>query len=179
MFQMKSNVIDRSHLKAAVMSFHGTLANTELAHQAARIAAFREHGYGDIPLAAHAGGQAIAATSPAVIGRTLKKAGIIPEQQSLNTCATTREVSATADKIYKHLTRNGVEPQRGAIDAVRTMAGYFAGKMAIYTCDKKEEVMPFLEKSNCWTSFQRSWLLPVKLSWTAILTSNLNPMAIC
>lgn len=141
------NVVDTSRIKGVAMAFHGPLVNTGLAYQAARIQAFKAHGYRDIPLALHAGGQDIAATSPAIVGRVLKKAGIIPESQSLLHCETTREVSATTDEIYRYMTRRGIEFQRGAVEAARHMAGHFAGRMAIVTCAERGEVLPFLERN--------------------------------
>jgi beta-phosphoglucomutase-like phosphatase (HAD superfamily) len=129
---------------AVAFDVEGTLADTIPIHHAARLDAFKAHGFGHITREQHELGPTYGSYPVDIIGGVLHAAGEIEKLEPFKNNPIVQAIIATKSKLFEELAKGGFNEMPGAADFVRNVATAFAGRIALVTSSPERFVIPFL-----------------------------------
>lgn len=144
---------------AVAFDLEGTLANTIPLHHAARLAAFKQHGFGHITAAQHALGPTYGSYSEDITGGILYAAGEIDNAVPFAENATVRAIIDTRAELYDKAAARGFEPMSGAIEFLRRIAPLFGGHVGLVTSSAEKYFWPFADKYGLHDMFPKRYVI--------------------
>lgn len=144
---------------AVAFDLEGTLADTIPVHHAARLAAFKQHGYGHITAAQHALGPTYGSYATDIIGGILYAAGEIDEAVPFAENDIVRAIIATKTKLYDQAAAKGFDPMPGAIDFLHRIVPLFGGHAGLVTSSEEKYFWPFADKYGLRDMFPTSYVV--------------------
>lgn len=154
--------IDLDRYTAVGWDFDGTMADTVAAHYEARVRAFEEHGFGDIPQDFHVNGHHFGVTPQTIIGNILIQQDRIPEDTDVTTDERIRAIVTTKRAMYFDIARHGLDAKPGALELIHTIAESIGNNNAIVTNALTVEVLPFIKRHRLLQIFRPAFLISVE-----------------
>jgi beta-phosphoglucomutase len=137
-----------SDYDGVAFDFDGTLADSHHHHEQTRFDSFTANGFGDITMAEHRKGYMYGSTTAEIVAGVLKAGGKLPADADPYTHPIVQKLIKDKHELYKKVASLGFDEKPGAAALVRTVAKYYADKLAIVTTALYSEVVPFLKKYN-------------------------------
>ncbi len=131
---------------AVAFDVEGTLADTIPVHHTARLAAFKEHGYGHITREQHELGPTYGSMPADIIGGILHAAGEIDKSVPFAEHPQVQAIIETRKVLFAAGAADGFEAMPGAIDFVEALAPLYVGRLALVTSSEERFVLPFVER---------------------------------
>jgi beta-phosphoglucomutase-like phosphatase (HAD superfamily) len=140
------NKIQLSNFDAVAFDMEGTIADTIPTHHQTRLAAFEQHGFGDISLEEHHKGSRYGSSNHDILGGILHATGKIDNDIPFEDNAIVQDVVASKLLLFRAAASQGFKAIPGAIDLIEKIAPRFPGKMAIVTSCEEEFLLPFVAR---------------------------------